>query len=129
MRVRKTLTAICRLTPGIFISRKYVLHYFMCKFRLRRPEEQGSLQVAIDEQERQNITLSLPRGVVREAKVIAAQRGTSISALMARVLRELIDEERGYRAARERSLRRLEDGFDLGTSGKARWTRDELHER
>lgn len=85
--------------------------------------------MAIDKQERQNITLSLPKEVVREAKVIAAQRDTSISALMARVLRELVEEERGYRAARERSLNRLEDGLDLGTGGKTSWSRDELHER
>lgn len=85
--------------------------------------------MATDKQERQNITLSLPKEVVREAKVIAAQRGTSISALMARVLQELVEEEHGYRAARERSLRRLQDGFDLGTGGMISWSRDELHER
>ena len=85
--------------------------------------------MAIGKQERQNITLSLPKEVVREAKVIAAQRDTSISALMARVLQELVQEERGYRAARELSLRRLEDGLDLGTGGKVSWSRDELHER
>ena len=85
--------------------------------------------MATDKQERQNITLSLPKEVVREAKVIAAQRETSISALMARVLRELVEEERGYRAARERGLNRLEDGLDLGTGGKVSWSRDELHER
>ena len=85
--------------------------------------------MATDEQVRQNITLSLPREVVREAKVIAAQRETSISALMARVLKELVEEEHGYRAARERSLNRLEDGLDFGTGGKRGWSRDELHER
>ncbi len=80
-------------------------------------------------QDRQNVTLSLPREVVREAKVIAARRGTSISALMTGVLGGIIDEERGYRAARERSSRRLAKGLDLGTGGERTWTRDELHER
>jgi hypothetical protein len=73
--------------------------------------------------------LSLPREVVREAKVIAAKRDTSISALMAGVLNGIIEEDRGYRAARERSLRRLARGWDLGTGGERTWTRDELHER
>lgn len=91
--------------------------------------EQGRLQMVINGQERRNLTLSLPKEVVREVKVIAAQRDTSISALMTGMLRELVDEERGYRAARERSLRRLGYGFDLGTGGKVNWTRDELHER
>lgn len=85
--------------------------------------------MALDKQERQNITLSLPKEVIREAKIIAAQRDTSVSALMARVLRELTEEERGYQAARERALKRLQDGFDLGTGGKVGWSRDELHER
>lgn len=79
--------------------------------------------------DRQNVTLSLPREVVQEVKVIAAQRNTSISALMAGVLGGIIDEERGYRAARERSSRRLARGLDLGTGGERTWTRDELHER
>ncbi len=79
--------------------------------------------------DRQNVTLSLPREVVREAKVIAASRDTSISALMVEVLSGIIDEERGYRTARERSSRRLARGLDLGTGGERIWTRDELHER
>lgn len=71
----------------------------------------------------------MQRQLFSKVKVIAAQRDTSISALMTRMLRELVDEERGYRAARERSLRRLGEGWDLGTGGKVHWTRDELHER
>ncbi len=41
-----------------------------------------------------NITLSLPENVLREAKVVAAQRGTSVSALLARALSELVERER-----------------------------------
>lgn len=78
---------------------------------------------------RQNVTLSLPREVVQEVKVIAARRDTSISALMAEALDGIVDEERGYRAARERSLRRLARGLDLDTGGERTWSRDELHER
>lgn len=85
--------------------------------------------MAVEKREKQNVTLSLPREVVREAKIIAARKDTSISALMGGMLRELIDEERGYRAAKERSLRRLREGFDLGSGGKSGWARDELHER
>lgn len=79
--------------------------------------------------EKQNITLSLPSEIVREAKVIAARRGTSISEFMAGVLGGIAEEERGYRAARERSLRRLAKGLDLGTEGQKTWIKDELHER
>lgn len=83
----------------------------------------------MERQDKQNVTLSLPREVVREVKVIAAQRDTSISALMAGMLGDLVEEERGYRSARERSLLRLREGFDLGMDGRASWSRDELHER
>lgn len=78
---------------------------------------------------KQNITLSLPREVIREVKVIAARENTSISALMTRMLTAMVDQDRGYQAAKERSRRRMRDGFDLGTGGLRTWTRDELHVR
>ena len=79
--------------------------------------------------ETRNITLSLPEEVLREAKVLAARRGTSVSALLAGALSELVERESGYAAARERSLAALGGGRDLGTGGEIRWGRDELHER
>jgi hypothetical protein len=45
------------------------------------------------------------------------------------VLRETVERETGYDAARERSLARLRDGTDLGTGGEPTWSRDDLHER
>jgi hypothetical protein len=38
----------------------------------------------------QNITLSLPEEDIRAARILAASRGTSVSHLLARVLKELI---------------------------------------
>ena len=43
----------------------------------------------------QNITLSLPEEDLREARILAASRGTSVSQLLARMLRELVDQETG----------------------------------
>jgi len=77
----------------------------------------------------QNITLSLPEEDIREARVLAARRGTSVSQLLARMLRELVERETGYAAARERSLTRLHEGLYLGTGGQADWSRDSVHER
>lgn len=86
--------------------------------------------MAMKSRDRQNVTLSLPREVIQEVKVIAARRDTSISALMTEALGGIVDEERGYRAARERSVRRLaRGGLNLGTGGERTWIRDELHER
>ena len=76
-----------------------------------------------------NITLSLPEEILREAKVVAARRGTSVSALLAGALSELVERESGYAAARERSLAAFGRGRDLGTGGEVGWDRDELHDR
>ena len=76
-----------------------------------------------------NITLSLPDQLLRDVKVVAAQKGTSVSALMTAILTELVQRETGYAAARERSLARMKRGFHLGTGGNITWSRDELHER
>jgi hypothetical protein len=77
----------------------------------------------------QNITLSLPEEDLREARILAARRGTSVSQLLARMLRETVERETGYDDAREHSLALLNQGIDLGTSGHVTWSRDELHER
>jgi hypothetical protein len=77
----------------------------------------------------QNITLSLPEEDLRDARVLAARRGTSISQLLARMLRETVERETGYDAARDHSLATLREGMDLGTGGRMTWTRDDLHER
>lgn len=76
-----------------------------------------------------NITLALPDRVLREAKIIAAKKGTSVSALVAGALTELVERESGYAAARDRSVARMRQGFHLGTGGQIGWSRDELHER
>jgi len=77
----------------------------------------------------QNITLSLPEEDLREARILAARRGTSVSQLLAGMLREKVERETGYDAARRRSLSTLRDGLELGTGGHATWSRDEIHER
>jgi hypothetical protein len=77
----------------------------------------------------QNITLSLPEEDLREARILAARRGTSVSRLLAQMLRTTVEQETGYAAAKERSQARLRDGTDLGTGGRVTWSRDDLHER
>ena len=52
-----------------------------------------------------------------------------MSQLLARMLRELVDQETGYARARDRSLARLREGMDLGTGGHIDWSRDSAHER
>jgi hypothetical protein len=65
--------------------------------------------------------------LLREARILAAQEGTSVSRLLADRLEELIRRHKAYDAAKRRALSRLRKGFALG------WTRppsrDRLHER
>jgi len=79
--------------------------------------------------ENQNITLSVPREVLKRVKRIAADRDTSVSALMTEALARLADEDRRYSAARKRALAAMKSARSLGTRGRRTWTRDELHER
>jgi hypothetical protein len=74
-----------------------------------------------------NITLKLDATLLREIRVLAAEEGTSISALLAARLEQIVRERKTYDRARRRALARLREGLDL------QWTpphsRDELHER
>ncbi len=73
-----------------------------------------------------NITLKIEADLLREARIFAAQENTSISALLAARLEQMIRERKGHDQARTRAIARLRQGFDL------QWTpvsRDELHER
>lgn len=77
----------------------------------------------------QNITLSLPRELLKRVKRLAADQDTSVSALMSEALSRLADEDRRYAAARRRALEALRATRSLGTGGRRTWTRDELHRR
>jgi predicted transcriptional regulator len=79
--------------------------------------------------ENQNVTLSLPRDLLRRVKRLAADRDTSVSALMTEALSRLADEDRRYSAARKRALAAMKSARSLGTRGRRTWTRDQLHER
>jgi hypothetical protein len=77
----------------------------------------------------QNVTLSLPAELVREARHLAVDRGLSLSKYLAELLEEQVAARRQYEEARERHLKMLEKGYDLGTHGQITWSRDSLYER
>ena len=79
--------------------------------------------------ETQNITLSLPRSLLKRIKRVAADRDTSVSALMTDALSRVADEERRFASARRQGLAALRVAPSLGTNGARTWSRDELHER
>lgn len=79
--------------------------------------------------DKQNITLSLPKDVLREAKHLAVDQGISLSGFLVEALMDRVKQLREIQraGARQRSLMRR--GLKLGTHGKATWSRDELHAR
>lgn len=77
----------------------------------------------------QNVTLAIPKDILRKAKILAVQKNTSLSGLLTQTLRELVANQEAYEQARERNVDLLDSGLDLGTQGKISWKRDELHER
>jgi metal-responsive CopG/Arc/MetJ family transcriptional regulator len=79
--------------------------------------------------ERQNVTLSLPKALLKKAKTIASQQEKSLSELLRQSIEEKVQEASGFRKARERQIRLLRSGLDLGTRGTLTITREDLHER
>jgi len=79
--------------------------------------------------DRQNVTLSLPRPLLRKAKILAVERQTSLSGILADALEDLVRDQDEYEKAKERALARMRKAQHLGTKGRATWTRDSLHER
>ncbi len=60
-----------------------------------------------------NITLKLDADLLREARVLAAEEDTSISAMLAARLEQIVRERKTYQQARKRALARLREGMDL----------------
>ncbi|HEX4077162.1 MAG TPA: hypothetical protein VHX49_17310 [Candidatus Acidoferrales bacterium] len=76
---------------------------------------------------KQNVTIALDKQTIQKAKVAAARRSTSISALLARQIEALVAEDEAYERAQQQALALLDRGFHLG--GVHRVSRDELHGR
>ena len=79
--------------------------------------------------ETQNITLALPKELLLRARQLAVVRRTSLSAMLAQMIAELVEQDARYRAASERQIALMAQGLDVGSQGTATWTRDNLHER
>jgi hypothetical protein len=74
-----------------------------------------------------NVTLKLDADLLREARVIAAEGGLSMSALVTDHLESLVRERKAFERARRRALARLRKGLDLHWTPAA--PQHELHER
>ena len=76
---------------------------------------------------KQNVTISLEKEIIKKAKIIAAQKETSVTRMLSEELKQLIQKEERYQQAKKKALIYLDSGFHWG--GKIRATREELHAR
>lgn len=76
----------------------------------------------------QNVTLKLDRALLREAKVYATQKKTSLSQLMMMALKAFIGRQGGYEKAKKKAMAALKKGFQLG-GGSYYSSREDLHQR
>jgi hypothetical protein len=74
-----------------------------------------------------NVTLAIDEATLRQARRIAAERSTSLNAMIREFLRELTERDSQADRARQRIYELCEQSTaEVGTKG---WKRDELHER
>ena len=76
---------------------------------------------------KQNLTVSLSPIIIQKAKVVAAKRSTSVSALIADQLEALVNSDEAYEASRRSALMRMEKGFSMGVEKLP--ARAELYDR
>jgi len=77
----------------------------------------------------QNITLSIPKELLKKIKHMAIDRRMSISSLLTKTLEEIAYKEDFYEKAKKHHLSVLNTGLDLDTRGEINWRREDLHER
>jgi len=63
---------------------------------------------------KQNITVQLDQAVIKEAKVIAAKRSTSLSKFLADEIRKIALLESTYDNDKKKAITRLQNGYSLG---------------
>jgi hypothetical protein len=91
------------------------------KTDIARPE--GTLKAST----KVNLTVKLEKDLVRRARVLAAEIGTSISALIAAKLEEDLERRNAYEEARRHAMAVLAKESSLNWERPS--SRDELHER
>jgi len=79
--------------------------------------------------QKQNVTLSLPTTLLKRAKKLAFQEEKSFNEFVKQCLEHRLSKATNFARARDRQLRLMERGIDLGSNGRISIARDALHER
>jgi CHASE3 domain sensor protein len=74
-----------------------------------------------------NVTIALDEALLREARRIAADRGTTLNAMIREFMEELTERESEAVKARRRIVELCRSS--RAEVGPRTWSRDELHER
>ena len=74
-----------------------------------------------------NITLSLEKEDIKQARVLALQQGSSLNAVVRQFIKDYIANNRGYQQVTERILQQA-NHTQFSSEGK-KWTRADLYER
>ena len=76
---------------------------------------------------KQNVTVQLDQAIIREAKVLAAKRSSSLSKFLSDQIQLIAAQESDYELNKKQALARLDKGYSLG-GGKFP-KREELYSR
>ncbi|MEK6776429.1 MAG: DUF6364 family protein [bacterium] len=76
---------------------------------------------------KKNITISLDENLAKEARIMAAERETSVSQLLAEQLRSLVEVRHKLSRAKNDFLRLVKKEYNLNYSSRS-FSRDEIHE-
>jgi Family of unknown function (DUF6364) len=76
---------------------------------------------------KQNVTLSIEKEIIKKGKVVAARKDTSISKMLADLLKGMVENDERYEAAKRSALQLMKKGVPLG--GRITWKREDLYER
>lgn len=75
---------------------------------------------------KRNLTIQLDEEIVRRARIVAAQRGTSVSQLVSQQLAKIVTDAERYEEAWNRARKTM---AAASPRGGRHWTRDELYDR
>lgn len=77
--------------------------------------------------QKRNLTIQLEAETIRKARILAVDRSTSVSRLVAAEIERLVGDEEQYRAAHHVAVAQLNRGFHLG--GGIPPSRETLYDR
>jgi hypothetical protein len=74
-----------------------------------------------------NLTIKIDKALLRKIRILAAEKDTSISALVADAIEQRSTQSGRYEEAKRRAIARMNSGIELNWEKPL--SRDELHER